>query len=63
MDFEIGDLVRLNSVGGRLANLLGIILTIEVQEGVLGGQMNCQVTWTDGDLTWEFGNHLEVVCK
>ena len=61
---KVGDLVRLNNVGnGYLANLLGIILTIEVQEGVLGGQTNCQVTWTDGGLTWEFGNHLEVVCK
>ena len=60
---QVGDLVRLNNVGCPLANLLGVILTIEVQEGVLGGQTNCQVTWTDGELTWEFGRHLEVVCK
>ena len=61
---QVGDLVRLNNVGsGSLANLLGIILLIEVQEGVLGEQTNCQVTWNDGDLTWEFGNHLEVICK
>ncbi len=60
---KVGDLVRLNNVGCPLANLLGVILDIEVQEGALGEQTNCQVTWADGDLTWEFGNHLEVVCK
>jgi len=61
---RVGDLVKLNNVaGGSLACLLGVILNIEVQKGVLGPQTNCQVTWTDGSLSWEFRNHLEVVCK
>ena len=51
---QVGDLVRLNNVGGgSLFDLFGVILVIEAKM--------VRVTWTDGDLTWEFGNHLEVI--
>jgi len=56
---KVGDLVRLNNVGaGSLSELLGVILSIDKELSWC-----YQITWTDGDLTWEFGSDLEVVCK
>ena len=55
---QVGDLVRLNNVGGgSLGDLRGIVISID-DDGY-----QYQITWTDGDLTWEFGDHLEVICK
>ena len=56
---KVGDLVRLNNVGGGyLGDLRGIVLRIDIDERL------CQITWTDGDLTWEFERDLEAVsCK
>ena len=56
---QVGDLVRLTNVaGGKLAALRGIILSIDKKLSWC-----YEITWTDGDLTWEFGCDLEVVCK
>ena len=57
---RVGDLVKLTNItGGKYTNLLGIILSIEKDK-----LCHYEITWTDGDLTWEFGHHLEVIlCK
>ena len=56
---QVGDLVRLaNVAGGSLGELLGVILSIDKEVSWC-----YEITWTDGDLTWEFGIDLEVVCK
>ena len=56
---QVGDLVRLTNVaGGSLGELLGVILSIDKELSWC-----YEITWTDGDLTWEFGCDLEVVCK
>ena len=55
---KVGDLVRLTNVaGGTLGALRGIILSIDTDKD---GE-TYQITWTDGDLTWEFGRDLEVL--
>ena len=57
VSMKIGDLVKLTNMvvdGG----LFGIIIDIDNDE-----LCHYQITWTDGDLTWEFGCDLEVVCK
>ena len=56
---QVGDLVRLtNAYSTSLSELLGVILSIDDSVN------SCyEITWTDGDLTWEFGIDLEVVCK
>jgi hypothetical protein len=55
---KVGNLVKLSEVvvGGRLAKLRGIVLKID-KEGFH------KVLWTDGDVTQEFLESLEVVCK
>jgi len=56
---QVGDLVRLTNVaGGSLSELLGVILSIDKELSWC-----YEITWTDGDLTWEFGSDLEAVCK
>ena len=56
---QVGDLVRLaNVAGGSLGELLGVILSIDKEVSWC-----YEITWTDADLTWEFGCDLEVVCK
>ena len=56
---KVGDLVRLaNVAGGSLSELLGVILSIDKEVSWC-----YEITWTDGDLTWEFGCDLEAVCK
>ena len=61
---QVGDLVKLVTVGGGLlAKLRGIILDIsEDPEGEFGALI-VSVFWTDGDRTKEFPTELEVVCK
>ena len=52
---QVGDLVKLTNItGGKYINLLGIILSID-------DFAHYKETWTDGDTSWEFGHHLEVV--
>ena len=54
---QVGDLVRLAHVaGGKLAALRGIVLSIDKE-----ASWCYEITWTDGDLTWEFGCDLEVI--
>ena len=55
---QVGDLVKLaNIVGGKYANLRGIIINI-TKDGFH------KVLWTDGDITQEFGYDVEAVsCK
>ena len=59
VSMQVGDLVRLtNAYSTSLSELLGVILSIDDSVN------SCyEITWTDGDLTWEFGIDLEVVCK
>ena len=58
---QVGDLVKLNNVGGGLlANMRGIILDIFMNAS---GDRVALVTWTDGDDTKEWPEDLEVVCK
>ena len=61
---QVGDLVKLGTVGGGLlGKLRGIILDIfEDPEGDFGALL-ASVLWTDGDKTTEFFVDLEVVCK
>jgi len=56
---KVGDLVKLNNIGGGLlANLRGIILDIFIS---VEGYKVALVTWTDGDDTKEWPQDLEVV--
>ena len=56
---QVGDLVRLtNAYSTSLSELLGVILSIDKEVSWC-----YEITWTDADLTWEFGCDLEVICK
>jgi hypothetical protein len=56
---NIGDLVKLTNItSDKYTNLRGIILSIDKEVSWC-----YEITWTDGDLTWEFGCDLEAVCK
>ena len=56
---KVGDLVKLTNIASdKYTNLRGIVLSIDKEVSWC-----YEITWTDGDLTWEFGCDLEVVCK
>ena len=59
VSMKVGDLVRLTNItSDKYTNLRGIVLSIDKEVSWC-----YEITWTDGDLTWEFGCDLEVVCK
>ena len=55
VSMKIGDLVRLTNMVVD-AGLFGIIIDIDNDEPLC----HYQITWTDGDLTWEYRSDLEV---
>ena len=58
---QVGDLVKLGTVGGgSLAKLRGIVYDIDPTPPY---EKRISVLWTDGDRTKEFPRELEVVCK
>ena len=58
---QVGDLVKLGTVGGgMLAKLRGIVVATE-RDPASGIMVT--VFWTDGDRTKEFPRDLEAICK
>jgi len=54
---KVGDLVKLTNItSDKYTNLRGVILRIDKELSWC-----YEITWTDGDLTWEFASDLEVI--
>ena len=63
---QVGDLIKLTKEYewlqvGALDNRSGIILSIDSDNGFAASHY--RIMWTDGEITWEYGDELEVVCK